>query len=483
MASSWYSYWRRTFLGLLGWTILFPVLSFILIPSTILWLLHDISAKLFRPDLIPLRVQDGNVTSAPSEDHVLMNCCQVWRLRGHLSLKKFREHFHTCFLNDEETSREKYANFWCRFVRWGLYCYKLDSEAVVERFIGTWMSKSTYRSGPLWEILIAHRPDETILLFKIDHGLCDGYTFIHLVEKLSGVAQPYLVSDKMTPFLTRLNYIVQLPLTLRELVTGWRRGGGAIRYRTRANNAVTAVGEAWMISMVTLDLMKVKEIRRKLGYRFSTVCAALLVGAWARWVKDEGECETDFLMGEEGCHCLSPVGWPGHPIMTGGGMGNHFSALVPTYPYDFSDSINRMLSGERTFQRWEDTGLLWILMKIVFPIVHLFPQDFYSAILDSGVKSNIHFMSSPLLCSDEKHFILGHEAKHLFLPVQVPQYLRSIHLYLIPTTFSRQLDVSVNATKRMFPTYEKLEKFTKVYLPLELNHVWNKVMNLSLNKK
>lgn len=117
MASSWYSYWRRTFLGLLGWTILFPVLSFILIPSTILWLLHDISAKLFRPDLIPLRVQDGNVTSAPSEDHVLMNCCQVWRLRGHLSLKKFREHFHTCFLNDEETSREKYANFWCRFVR------------------------------------------------------------------------------------------------------------------------------------------------------------------------------------------------------------------------------------------------------------------------------------------------------------------------------------------------------------------------------
>ncbi|OXA49488.1 hypothetical protein Fcan01_16114 [Folsomia candida] len=426
MASSWYSYWRRTFLGLLGWTILFPVLSFILIPSTILWLLHDISAKLFRPDLIPLRVQDGNVTSAPSEDHVLMNCCQVWRLRGHLSLKKFREHFHTCFLNDEETSREKYANFWCRFV------------SLTPRL--SWNALS-------------------------EHGC------------------PNRPTDRMTPFLTRLNYIVQLPLTLRELVTGWRRGGGAIRYRTRANNAVTAVGEAWMISMVTLDLMKVKEIRRKLGYRFSTVCAALLVGAWARWVKDEGECETDFLMGEEGCHCLSPVGWPGHPIMTGGGMGNHFSALVPTYPYDFSDSINRMLSGERTFQRWEDTGLLWILMKIVFPIVHLFPQDFYSAILDSGVKSNIHFMSSPLLCSDEKHFILGHEAKHLFLPVQVPQYLRSIHLYLIPTTFSRQLDVSVNATKRMFPTYEKLEKFTKVYLPLELNHVWNKVMNLSLNKK
>lgn len=50
-----------------------------------------------------------------------------------------------------------------------------------------------------------------------------------------------------------------------------------------------------------------------------------------------------------------------------------------------------------------------------------------------------------------------------------------LDMYVVPTSFSGQLDVSVNATQLIFPSYEKLKAFTNVYLKAELDHMYEKV--------
>jgi len=203
-------------------------------------------AKKFHPDLIPISRMDSLVVFNGSKSSPVANPCQVWKLRGSISLQKFREHFHECFLSSEHDQRQ-HENLLCYFVEYLGFLFKkripleeldlsehiseifanelnlfyklhsgdsvdlniskgdanannetrCESDRVsinVDSFIGKWMATCTYRKNkPQWEILLIHMDDgTTTVCFKIDHGLCDGYSFVHLVDKLSGSKSPYL---------------------------------------------------------------------------------------------------------------------------------------------------------------------------------------------------------------------------------------------------------------------------------------------------
>jgi hypothetical protein len=213
--------------GVLLWIPLVPFLVVTLLPFLILRFSVHLLANILRPDLIPITNPiDKMVITRPSKSFPITNCCQIWKLKGKLEIKKFREHFQNVFLSSPEL-REKYRNLYCHYVKWGLYCFKKAAEEIdleerihecklvvgeereLEQFVGKWIDTNNYGEKPNWEILLIHVQNkeldgdrdgvrlsyESVLLFKIDHGLCDGYTFIHLAEKLSGIKSPYILQD------------------------------------------------------------------------------------------------------------------------------------------------------------------------------------------------------------------------------------------------------------------------------------------------
>jgi len=69
------------------------------------------------------------------------------------------------------------------------------------------LNTNDYRETPNWEIILVqvqknrangNEVAKAIVVFKLDHGLCDGYTFAHLIERLtmSGIKFPYYVRDE-----------------------------------------------------------------------------------------------------------------------------------------------------------------------------------------------------------------------------------------------------------------------------------------------
>jgi hypothetical protein len=97
-------------------------------------------------------------------------------------------------------------------------CKLAGGEMELEQFIGNFVDTNDYGERPNWEILLIHMrkerlfprdndfyysPDsnndssyKTVVVFKLDHGLGDGYTYIYMVKVLTGTKSPYLVQDK-----------------------------------------------------------------------------------------------------------------------------------------------------------------------------------------------------------------------------------------------------------------------------------------------
>jgi hypothetical protein len=92
-------------------------------------------------------------------------------------------------------------------------CKLLGGEKELEELIGKFVDTNDYGEKPNWEILLIHVQErskkegfcKTVMIFKLDHGLGDGYTFAHLVERLTGINSPYVVKEKHWSFLERVS--------------------------------------------------------------------------------------------------------------------------------------------------------------------------------------------------------------------------------------------------------------------------------------
>jgi hypothetical protein len=219
-------------LGIFIWIFILPFLSLSVLPFLVFRLFVHLLAKLFRPDLIPIsNLVENVVISGPSSSFHVRNISQIWELKENLDILKFRQHFHNVFLSSPAL-RKKYRNLYCYYVQWGAYCFKKAAEDIhleeriqetkltggekeLEEFIAKFVDTNDYGEKPNWEICLIHvqqtsKEDEgfcnkTVLIFKLDHGLGDGYTFAHLVERLSGINSPYVVKEKHWTFLERVS--------------------------------------------------------------------------------------------------------------------------------------------------------------------------------------------------------------------------------------------------------------------------------------
>jgi hypothetical protein len=217
-------------LGVFIWILILPFLLLSFVPLLVFRLFVHFLANIFRPDLIPItNLLDNVIISGPSSSFHVKNCSQIWELKKKLDILKFREHFHNVFLSSPEL-REKYGNLYCYYVQWGLYCFKkaadeinleerikecklIGGEKELEELVGKFVDTNDYGEKPNWEILLIHVQQsskeeglcKTVMVFKLDHGLGDGYTIAHLVERLTGINSPYLVKEKHWSSLERVS--------------------------------------------------------------------------------------------------------------------------------------------------------------------------------------------------------------------------------------------------------------------------------------
>jgi hypothetical protein len=193
-------------------------------------------AKLFYTDLYATDVNDTYFTVDDAKHIPIVNAAQIWKIKGLVNIHEFRRHFAKCFLSDEEC-RKRYRNFYCYLVRFGGYIFKkrveeLDLEKqITERvlepgrdlndFIAKWFLEQKFQDkSPLWEIMLLNLPltcnteeHETILLFKNHHCLADGYSFIHIVDKLTGNASPYFVKDEDDTLFQKVSFVTYSTVT------------------------------------------------------------------------------------------------------------------------------------------------------------------------------------------------------------------------------------------------------------------------------
>jgi hypothetical protein len=118
-----------TIFGILLWIPVLPLLLIAFLPFLVIRLCVHLLASILRPDLIPITSPTDNMLiTGPSRSFHVNNSTQIWKLKGKLDIRKFREYFHNVFLSSPEL-REKYRNLYCYYVQWGMYCFK---KAVVE---------------------------------------------------------------------------------------------------------------------------------------------------------------------------------------------------------------------------------------------------------------------------------------------------------------------------------------------------------------
>jgi len=232
------------------WALLAPIVFLLVILILIRLIVHHL-ARIFRPDLIPIyNFIDNVIIQFPSSSRVPFNGSVIFELQGKLELKVFRKHFHELFLSTPDL-RQRYKNLFCYYVQWGMYFFKkavdevnleerireefliVKSDKDTDEFVGRWLETNDYGENPNWEILLLHirrsddinRNDErTKVLYKIDHGISDGYTSIHFIERLTGVKSPYLVESSNISFFKKVREISinnSLFLTLPQVINGW----------------------------------------------------------------------------------------------------------------------------------------------------------------------------------------------------------------------------------------------------------------------
>lgn len=214
--------------GFFLWMIFFPLMVFPISLLCGIWKLCVVlAAKCFQPQLIPISFNDAFFATHACEEQPLMSVGVTFRLQGRVETESLMNRFKECFLTEENS--ERYRNLYCYFQLYGGFVFKKRVEKLVlenhffektlprgmepEDYLGSWIVTDTYRHKPerqpCWQVVILrrgqeHDHEETIMSIKMHHGMMDGYSLVHMVDKLTGSKSPYIVKPKTESILTKV---------------------------------------------------------------------------------------------------------------------------------------------------------------------------------------------------------------------------------------------------------------------------------------
>lgn len=320
----------RVILGTLIWCVCLallgiPILILVLVKLLVTAITCRRSENTQDEKLVPLKGDDGG--SGVPQWKIPYNIGFCLKVRGNIDANEFRNHFSNTFNLDSDN--DPYDKFFSYFVVRGGYVFRaisrgsldlsqtisdtqLEENESLENFLARWMIIGHPEKRSRWQVAIIPLPENTTAVaFKMDHNLIDVYSFVHILDKLTGSKAPYLVKDFRENFWGKLKQIIAGPTHL-----------GVMKGLPRDQNPFHCIypvssperKREWMYSFTSFPLDDLKALRKLNGsVRMASVIFTILVGALRRFLIEvenvrEDELPLEVKMGNS-------LPWPKHPAM------------------------------------------------------------------------------------------------------------------------------------------------------------------------
>ncbi|CAG7730375.1 unnamed protein product, partial [Allacma fusca] len=232
---------------------------------------------------------------------------------------------------------------------------------------------------------------KTLLIFRFDHGICDGYSSIGLFRILfqSTFTTPGISRNKTNLTFRQMIYVmITLPYTQLKTFSALFKGQ---LWAARKSFAPTYCD----ISQ-KFDTKQIKLIKSKYGVEFSSVIHCCVPAAILRAIGLSSAKLPQNISGFSAFPLLE------HP----GGLCNHWTSIIDEFPCESSNSTHRLYSTHKILQRAKNCFTpiansmnlrfismfpVWILRRFVWPIYELGPT----------------FAMSNVPCTVSKEFVDG----------------------------------------------------------------------------
>lgn len=156
------------------------------------------------------------------------------------------------------------------------------------------------KEKPCWEIILINSPVRQFLAFKIHHAQADGYSVLHILDRLTANSSPYLVKDFRESPLQRLKLLLEGPKNLGRLL-----GNPHHPFCVK----VSSEKHEWMVSFSSFPLDKLKQVRKTHGVHMASVNLTIISGAMREFLKNQMEVNDipEFIK------VGNTLPWPRHP--------------------------------------------------------------------------------------------------------------------------------------------------------------------------
>lgn len=284
--------------------------------------------------LLPIATGDSMLSVDSSWKKPIVNFGYVLRFEDNqqkFTIDQLREHFATTFLN-ENCDGGRYDKLFSYLVTRGGHVFRatgiqtlrltehikeatLEKSMSLERFLADWLLNGYPENRPCWELVLVTGHSEAFgetfaMAFKIHHALADGYSLLHILDKLSSNTSPYLVKDFPESGFTQFCQLLEAPLNM-SMVSGMPVEKNPFRVKS-------IKPYQWMLSFTSFPLDKLKDIRRKDDVHMTSVILTIIIGALRQHILAGGvEGVTDKDIPEK-FTIGNTLPWPRHPSRQSG---------------------------------------------------------------------------------------------------------------------------------------------------------------------
>lgn len=362
------------------------------------------------PDLIPCSSNDTLLVHETPDKQPILTGGFVLRVKGSIDVIKLRTLFEELFLSkDEPSQQDNYQNLYCDLVKFCGYLFKrkivrrikLENHLMVKDLkdgedfkvnVSSWFQEKFQKGLPLWQMLVLNGENSenvnsvtSYFAFKAHHVLMDGYSLVHILDKLTGVTSPgewtsdddrKCVKCEGKSLWTELKILFSIP----EVVAGFTFPNVSLKDSKKFPDSKPLSNfEMLPMACATTALQPIKEVRRKLKVHFPAIVFGLQAGVIREALMDgcgsspvaESQLPENILI----CSSLPVVGVE-HPRNK---LTNHWSGGYIKVPLKQSSAKLRVEEANSSVEnvlRNEGTYIIWkymaFLMWLVPPWFHWF---------------------------------------------------------------------------------------------------------------
>lgn len=375
-------------------------------------------ARRLRPDdLIPCSPNDTLLVQDTPDKQPILTGGFVLKVKGRIDPGKLSTLFEELFLN-QDYYLENYQNLYCDLTKFCGYLFKrkivskvklvenhlqireLKENEDFNQVVASWFQQKFQKGLPLWQMLILNpgqadtgvgndkEKDDSYssysyFAFKAHHVLMDGYSFVHVLDKLTGVTSPgewagtsvnnndedctasstKEENNNKKSFWTELKILFSVPEVVASFTfpnISWNPSSSTGFPESKPLSKF----EMLPMSVGTCSLESIKDIRRKLGVHFPSIVYGLQAGALRAALLDNRSSKPfdndESILPESILISTSlPVVGVEHPRNK---FTNHWSGGYIKVPLRTSSPKERILGADQSLQsilKDEGTYITW----------------------------------------------------------------------------------------------------------------------------